>query len=96
MGNDEGGGFAPLKKVISIHVPSWGTTGDFARTSGSWAFQSTFPRGERLARLGKFGWTALFQSTFPRGERPGDQTGTDGNPDFNPRSLVGNDYRHRP
>ena len=91
MGNDEGGGFAPLKKVISIHVPSWGTTGDFARTSGSWAFQSTFPRGERLARLGKFGWTALFQSTFPRGERPGDQTGTDGNPDFNPRSLVGND-----
>ena len=54
---------------ISIHVPSWGTTGDFARTSGSWAFQSTFPRGERLARLGKFGWTALFQSTFPRGER---------------------------
>ena len=69
MGNDEGGGFAPLKKVISIHVPSWGTTGDFARTSGSWAFQSTFPRGERLARLGKFGWTALFQSTFPRGER---------------------------
>ena len=32
-------------------------------------FQSTFPRGERLARLGKFGWTALFQSTFPRGER---------------------------
>ena len=69
VGNDEGGGFAPLKKVISIHVPSWGTTGDFARTSGSWAFQSTFPRGERLARLGKFGWTALFQSTFPRGER---------------------------
>ena len=73
MGNDEGGGFAPLKKVISIHVPSWGTTGDFARTSGSWAFQSTFPRGERLARLGKFGWTALFQSTFPRGERRGRQ-----------------------
>ena len=27
VGNDEGGGFAPLKKVISIHVPSWGTTG---------------------------------------------------------------------
>ena len=92
VGNDEGGGFAPLKKVISIHVPSWGTTGDFARTSGSWAFQSTFPRGERLARLGKFGWTALFQSTFPRGERH--EKGRLHyilEDDFNPRSLVGND-----
>ena len=91
MGNDEGGGFAPLKKVISIHVPSWGTTGDFARTSGSWAFQSTFPRGERLARLGKFGWTALFQSTFPRGERLPCCRRIASSCYFNPRSLVGND-----
>ena len=91
VGNDEGGGFAPLKKVISIHVPSWGTTGDFARTSGSWAFQSTFPRGERLARLGKFGWTALFQSTFPRGERRKNRLHQLRREYFNPRSLVGND-----
>ena len=69
VGNDALHFHRDWRRFISIHVPSWGTTGDFARTSGSWAFQSTFPRGERLARLGKFGWTALFQSTFPRGER---------------------------
>ena len=54
---------------ISIHVPSWGTTGDFARTSGSWAFQSTFPRGERLSPVHPLRASEVFQSTFPRGER---------------------------
>ena len=91
VGNDGLHFHRDWRRFISIHVPSWGTTQCLANTRRMRLFQSTFPRGERLARLGKFGWTALFQSTFPLGERPGDQTGTDGNPDFNPRSLVGND-----
>ena len=33
-----------------------------------------------------------FQSTFPRGERRWQYTVTRGVSDFNPRSLVGNDY----
>ena len=33
---------------ISIHVPSWGTTNLIAIPERFPAFQSTFPRGERL------------------------------------------------
>ena len=33
--------------LISIHVPSWGTTNRRKPGSGSMQFQSTFPRGER-------------------------------------------------
>ena len=65
----EGGGFAPLKKVISIHVPAWGTTTGGMSFKFVWQFQSTFPRGERLISPSTLGIDTKFQSTFPRGER---------------------------
>ena len=35
--------------LISIHVPAWGTTDMMYTGFHFWAFQSTFPRGERQA-----------------------------------------------
>ena len=56
--------------MISIHVPSWGTTDPLSVYTGIDAFQSTFPRGERLTEEGMTKALSIFQSTFPRGERP--------------------------
>ena len=55
---------------ISIHVPAWGTT-DFhlLYLYKHMRFQSTFPRGERLAYTKNYMSIERFQSTFPRGER---------------------------
>ena len=55
---------------ISIHVPAWGTTAtDPPDEVAQPAFQSTFPRGERLRYPNISLPLFLFQSTFPRGER---------------------------
>ena len=83
-------------KGISIHVPSWGTTELDKLNFKFVLFQSTFPRGERQIHFGICDHSKKFQSTFPRGERPGDRSGNiRGDENFNPRSLVGNDYKLR-
>ena len=62
-----------------------------------WKFQSTFPRGERLLLSILLHDPLLFQSTFPRGERlRSTATVWICSHNFNPRSLVGNDYCIRP
>ena len=77
--------------TISIHVPTWGTTEHPQVSRGSFLFQSTFPRGERLRARNKAGAESLFQSTFPRGERRKTTHNRHPPQDFNPRSHVGND-----
>ena len=48
VGNDGPGSlWQVLHRVISIHVPSWGTTFSDAKLPQRQLFQSTFPRGER-------------------------------------------------
>ena len=56
-----------------------------------WAFQSTFPRGERRSLSCIFIHDELFQSTFPRGERQNVCRLFLIFCHFNPRSRVGND-----
>ena len=55
--------------MISIHVPAWGTTLFWYFQRYLLQFQSTFPRGERLALHEVLRNLITFQSTFPRGER---------------------------
>ena len=55
--------------AISIHVPSWGTTKNNEKALNIALFQSTFPRGERLAAALALAAASVFQSTFSRGER---------------------------
>ena len=69
VGNDYSESEASASKMISIHVPSWGTTERPEFTAPSWTFQSTFPRGERPTGQGSDATSFTFQSTFPRGER---------------------------
>ena len=69
VGNDGESSLETQIYIISIHVPSWGTTIEAVIIFTHRIFQSTFPRGERRSR------------------DPGDRC----HPDFNPRSLVGND-----
>ena len=57
--------------VISIHVPTWGTTLSISTNLFALIFQSTFPRGERPGITMTFTRALPFQSTFPRGERRG-------------------------
>ena len=47
VGNDTGEALAVRCVVISIHVPSWGTTEMYGAGNLTILFQSTFPRGER-------------------------------------------------
>ena len=54
---------------ISIHAPTRGATKLYRLIQGIFGFQSTLPRGERLARLNKRLYRGIFQSTLPRGER---------------------------
>ena len=70
VGNDANELSKLIRISISIHVPAWGTTGPVGCDRFSKAFQSTFPRGERLQRPFCSLNTCTFQSTFPRGERP--------------------------
>ena len=57
------------RRVISIHVPAWGTTLCACVPLWEDTFQSTFPRGERQHGLDPEMICSIFQSTFPRGER---------------------------
>ena len=78
--------------VISIHVPSWGTTTAPSNGMPWLIFQSTFPRGERPKPTKSSPIIISFQSTFPRGERrEAYLQQEDIQKYFNPRSLVGND-----
>ena len=48
VGNDEAKAMVEeAQPKISIHVPAWGTTEDIQNAYQGFAFQSTFPRGER-------------------------------------------------
>ena len=55
VGNDDDNFRSSSKSIISIHVPSWGTTDDYMTLYDVKKFQSTFPRGERpqLGCIGK-------------------------------------------
>ena len=79
-------------KLISIHVPAWGTTVCCHNTFLLLQFQSTFPRGERPASSKALLLFLIFQSTFPRGERLTMQGMIFLLVNFNPRSRVGNDW----
>ena len=54
-------------------------------------FQSTLPRGERLALTIKYTLQTIFQSTLPRGERHLYSMAIPMICDFNPRSREGSD-----
>ena len=69
VGNDQFAIIVCICVVISIHVPTWGTTGLEQTYTDISSFQSTFPRGERLLSEAKSLSCSIFQSTFPRGER---------------------------
>ena len=58
-------------RKVSIHAPTWGATScRLVACSFCLPFQSTLPRGERLAPVTLIDTTETFQSTLPRGERP--------------------------
>ena len=80
--------------VISIHVPTWGTTLSISTNLFALIFQSTFPRGERHHQPGYHYLLHSFQSTFPRRERRL-ELASDRicDRDFNPHSCVGNDTK---
>ena len=57
-------------KDVSIHAPTWGATlFGYTALPNSMLFQSTRPRGARLASSGYHTARFLFQSTRPRGAR---------------------------
>ena len=68
-GNDTRRACTGSHDTVSIHVPARGTTllSDAAGIKAE--FQSTFPHGERRARLRLHIRHTVFQSTFPHGER---------------------------
>ena len=65
--------FGILHRVISIHAPARGATKATANYKNTSKFQSTLPRGERLAIAFSYSLAIEFQSTLPRGERPQNQ-----------------------
>ena len=70
VGNDIDSSFLGcVSLIISIHVPSWGTTHVRLTLLPDSKFQSTFPRGERPKQHSMMLSFPVFQSTFPRGER---------------------------
>ena len=74
---------------ISIHFLAWGTT-IYARDAATFTkFQSTCPRGARLAFTLSGSICALFQSTCPRGARRRTPRIAAGRSYFNPRARVG-------
>ena len=77
--------------VISIHVPTWGTTLSISTNLFALIFQSTFPRGERHHQPGYHYLLHSFQSTFLCGERRHITRMQLTTLHFNPRSRVGND-----
>ena len=68
-GNDTLPSFPCLPFLISIHVPTRGTTVPDPWPNKISKFQSTFPQGERPPGIRKGMGKRRFQSTFPQGER---------------------------
>ena len=60
---------ADSRIIISIHVPTRGTTRLLQRQCKLRQFQSTFPQGERHFPGTIISSLCRFQSTFPQGER---------------------------
>ena len=82
------GNFNPRSLVGSDHRA-------LASNADAGIFQSTLPRGERLAMAFKLSTSpSLFQSTLPRGERQIFNSLCRRIGNFNPRSLVGSDWLH--
>ena len=77
--------------VISIHVPTWGTTLSISTNLFALIFQSTFLRGERHHQPGYHYLLHSFQSTFLCGEQRHITRMQLTTLHFNPRSRVGND-----
>ena len=76
---------------ISIHAPTWGATRLSADTWVVLTFQSTHPRGVRLASSVALIISSRFQSTHPRGVRRWPRTRPGSMRYFNPRTHVGCD-----
>jgi len=55
--------------IVSIHAPAWGATHRSLNTQNYYKFQSTHPRGVRLAKVDVVVNFGSFQSTHPRGVR---------------------------
>ncbi len=80
------------RTVVSIHAPAWGATSNAPICCDcSCVFQSTRPRGARLALRPTRSSTPLFQSTRPRGARPRPSGSASRRRRFNPRARVGRD-----
>ena len=69
VGNDADLSVLRLADAISIHVPAWGTTGQYVKISCDIAISIHVPAwGTTINRRTLFD-EMIFQSTFPRGER---------------------------
>ena len=78
--------------VISIHVPTWGTTLSISTNLFALIFQSTFPRGERQLQSMSMTGTKRISIHVPSWGTTGfNRHGYVLFLYFNPRSLVGND-----
>ena len=69
-GHDISANFSVGVQIISIHVPTRGTTEFSHEMSNQQQFQSTCPRGARLTYHSQHTNYSIFQSTCPRGARP--------------------------
>ena len=77
--------------IISIHVPSWGTTLHCSRHWRNVFISIHVPSWGTTSAQSGIATITPFQSTFPRGERHGVTSFLCLCIYFNPRSLVGND-----
>ena len=79
---------------ISIHVPAWGTTFNYIWGGRGTGFQSTFPRGERLAVIRMLTGIILISIHVPAwGTTFFTVWKIQTISNFNPRSRVGNDCK---
>ena len=79
-------------QCISIHVPSWGTTFLLFLWTHFILYISIHVPSWGTTMVGfRPQYKKVFQSTFPRGERQDLASSSGFSPNFNPRSLVGND-----
>ena len=91
-GHDLSGSNDITATIISIHVPTRGTTVDCYLSEHSQQFQSTCPRGARLVVYPLPPIAYRFQSTCPRGARQPRCRYCKKALDFNPRAHEGHDY----
>ena len=91
MGNDGRELDLATVHIISIHVPSWGTTMVNFNATQVGLISIHVPSWGTTTKPLKDVVEELFQSTFPRGERHTVIDTYKRFKDFNPRSLVGND-----